>query len=489
MRTRIKIITLFCFIAIGQVFGQVRYSVCDIYTINSQNDNFFLRTVPFDNIDQSPLGKTIVFNSDSTKIYEIPRKFENRPKHREIFLSNDGNTIVYVIDREFRWNGVQNKSIEIFKNGVPFKQYQLTDLINCDSDNEDCYLFYNEAIDEIALKLTNPWTKEEILVTKAIQDTINWSNKTAWTRTQEIIYKEGTTNFEKELTKKATFLNNDTLYIFTKTNQLLKIDLNTADLSVLSIENVNEEWFRQIKPFEIKSENFKSAYDLPNLSNGKPLETGLAEYLNMVVFPEFKRNSDRYKRHSMQIEILVDKSGNAILDKTIYGRGDLSEEKVKTFIETQRFDTSKIPAKTEMWRFSGWVTFMNKSKKEAKKERQTEILEEREAYKKRIVADSINGLYIPQNLEECFVELNKILKPKDIETIKNLKDKNETILYHHGFGTWLRNNWGLWGGSRLQQYLIKKGLRHPDDMSATILQFYYDWLNGENDEWRKFEEK
>jgi hypothetical protein len=138
MKTRIKIIMLFYFITIGQVFGQVvYYSVCNVYTINSQNDKFFLRTIPFDNIDKSPTGKTIVFNSDSTKIYEIPRKFENNPKRKEIFLSNDGNTIAYVIDREFKWNDVQSKSIEIFKNGVPFKQYQFTDLINCDSDNED----------------------------------------------------------------------------------------------------------------------------------------------------------------------------------------------------------------------------------------------------------------------------------------------------------------------------------------------------------------
>jgi len=229
---------------------------------------------------------------------------------------------------------------------------------------------------------------------------------------------------------------------------------------------------------------------LPNLSNGQSFENGLAIYLDMMAFPDYLKKSNRkYEVHSVFIKILVDKKGNAILEKAEYQSKSISEEKVKTFIETQSFDTSKIPNDAEVWGFSGWVRLRNKNKKEAKKERQAGILEEQEAYKKRIVADSINGLYIPQNLEECFIELNKILKPEDIETIKNLKDRNETILYHHGFGTWLRNNWGLWGGSRLQQYLIGKGLRHPDDMSATILRFYYDWLNGENDEWRKFEEK
>ena len=37
--------------------------------------------------------------------------------------------------------------------------------------------------------------------------------------------------------------------------------------------------------------------------------------------------------------------------------------------------------------------------------------------------------------------------------------------------------------------LMAKGLTHPDDMSATILEFYYDWLNGQHDKWKEFEMK
>ena len=54
---------------------------------------------------------------------------------------------------------------------------------------------------------------------------------------------------------------------------------------------------------------------------------------------------------------------------------------------------------------------------------------------------------------------------------------------------WLRNNWGLWGGSRLQKYMLERKIQHPDSMSAIILEFYYDWLNEQNDEWIKFETK
>lgn len=112
-----------------------------------------------------------------------------------------------------------------------------------------------------------------------------------------------------------------------------------------------------------------------------------------------------------------------------------------------------------------------------------------EEYHKRTVQDSINDIYIPKDLKDCFVTLDSLLSHSDIDSIKALPNREETIIYHHGLGTWIRNNWGLWGGSRLQQYLIAKGLGHPDYMSATILEFYYDWLNGQHEKWKEFEAK
>lgn len=452
---RIKILIFFTvYLIVGQVVGQTAY----IYTVYSQNEDFFLQTIPYDDEKWTSIGKTIVFNSDSTKCYEIPRHFGISPHITEIFLSNDGKTIVYVLNYED-----QNKSIEVFKNGMLFKQYQLTDLIDCNSENEKCFLFYN-AIEKFTWETNNG----------------------------EVIYKEGTTDFEKALSKKATFLNNDTLYIFTKTNKLIKIDLNTANVdTTTSRVKIDEELFKQIKPYKIKYESFKaSKYGLSNLANGKPFKDKLAKYLNMANVPEHKKKPNKYKEYYIHFEILVDKNGKALVHQIGRGwRDTLPEHKVKAFIEAQTFDTKLIPKQTDKWLFSSWVIFMNKNKKQAERERQKEILVEREAYKKQIVADSLNGLYIPKNIEECFIELNKILKAKDIETIKNLENRSKTISYHDGFGMWLRNNWGLWGGSRLQQYLIGKGLRHPDDMSAIILEFYYDWLNGQHDEWKKFEDK
>ncbi len=99
-------------------------------------------------------------------------------------------------------------------------------------------------------------------------------------------------------------------------------------------------------------------------------------------------------------------------------------------------------------------------------------------YQLRIEMDSINGVYIPKDIEDCCVQLDKIISEKDKEYIKGLSKKDDTIDLHFSLGMWIRNNWGLWGGSRLQKYLFDIS-DHPDGMSSIILKYYYDWLNKE----------
>jgi hypothetical protein len=106
---------------------------------------------------------------------------------------------------------------------------------------------------------------------------------------------------------------------------------------------------------------------------------------------------------------------------------------------------------------------------------------EHDEYLEKLQKDSLNGVYIPQNLEDCSIQLNKLLSKKDIQEIKNLENKEATIKFHYGLGTWIRNNWCLWGGSRLQKYFMENNIKHPDDMSAAILEYYYEWLNDKNE--------
>jgi len=84
---------------------------------------------------------------------------------------------------------------------------------------------------------------------------------------------------------------------------------------------------------------------------------------------------------------------------------------------------------------------------------------------------------IPTNLEECFVALNKISSKKDINTFKNKPEDDVTTQLHHSVGRELRNQWGLWGGSKLKTFLEELGLWHADDMSDVILTSYHRYLN------------
>lgn len=86
------------------------------------------------------------------------------------------------------------------------------------------------------------------------------------------------------------------------------------------------------------------------------------------------------------------------------------------------------------------------------------------------------SIYIPQNLEECFAELKKILTREELEEFRS-KEEQDIISYHHSLGRWVRNNWGLWSKSRLVKYFNEIGIKHPDDMSGIILDSFHRYLN------------
>lgn len=89
--------------------------------------------------------------------------------------------------------------------------------------------------------------------------------------------------------------------------------------------------------------------------------------------------------------------------------------------------------------------------------------------------DTIPQVYIPKDLEDCMQQLDSMLSAEDKAYIQ----KEGAAAVHFSLGMWMRNNWGLWGGSRLQTYFLDNGLQHPDDMSGVILDCYVKHLRGE----------
>lgn len=102
--------------------------------------------------------------------------------------------------------------------------------------------------------------------------------------------------------------------------------------------------------------------------------------------------------------------------------------------------------------------------------------EARRAAEGRAPSPQPGQAYIPTDLEDCFAELQRLL-PKDLlQTMRDAKEA-DMVRYHHGLGTRLRNDWGLWRGSRLSAYFNKLGIHHPDDMSGIILTSFWRHLH------------
>lgn len=87
---------------------------------------------------------------------------------------------------------------------------------------------------------------------------------------------------------------------------------------------------------------------------------------------------------------------------------------------------------------------------------------------------------IPTTLAEAHVALERILPADELSKIDSMKSERDMIEYHHGFGTWIRNNWRLWRGGPLASHMEKLGFSHPDDMSGVILNTFWCKRHGKD---------
>jgi len=77
-------------------------------------------------------------------------------------------------------------------------------------------------------------------------------------------------------------------------------------------------------------------------------------------------------------------------------------------------------------------------------------------------------------MDEAFRALDRLLSDEDRKFIQESSEPEKVaIRLHHSLGRYLRNEWGLWGGSELAQHIREvHGTVHPDDMSHVIITEY-----------------
>ncbi len=99
-------------------------------------------------------------------------------------------------------------------------------------------------------------------------------------------------------------------------------------------------------------------------------------------------------------------------------------------------------------------------------------------YQERIKKDKLNGVYIPKNLDDAMLQLDKIISAESQAKVKAIPEDSVCLAMHHRLGQWMILNWGFYGGSRLSHYLRSAGVTFPDDMADFLILAYHRRLNG-----------
>lgn len=100
-----------------------------------------------------------------------------------------------------------------------------------------------------------------------------------------------------------------------------------------------------------------------------------------------------------------------------------------------------------------------------------------ERYEWRIKQTKLYGVYIPKDLTDAFVELNKRI---DRDSKAKFKDAEEAIVakkLQFSLGRWMIVNWGFYEGSRLTSFLNKLDLHHPEDMARFVIVTFHRSVN------------
>lgn len=109
----------------------------------------------------------------------------------------------------------------------------------------------------------------------------------------------------------------------------------------------------------------------------------------------------------------------------------------------------------------------------------TESFEEafEKEYQRRIKKEYLYRVYIPKDLADAFIQLNRLSDRESINKFKGAPEEVASRKLHFSLGRWIIHNWGFYGGSRLSHYLKNLGLTHPDDMARFIIMTYHRNLN------------
>jgi len=98
-------------------------------------------------------------------------------------------------------------------------------------------------------------------------------------------------------------------------------------------------------------------------------------------------------------------------------------------------------------------------------------------YQKRITQEYLYEVYIPRDLTDAFIQLNRLIDEPSKQKFRTLEEEEAANRLFFSLGRWITHNWGFYGGSRLSHFLRELGISHPEDMARFIIITYHRNLN------------
>jgi hypothetical protein len=98
---------------------------------------------------------------------------------------------------------------------------------------------------------------------------------------------------------------------------------------------------------------------------------------------------------------------------------------------------------------------------------------EAEKYAWRLRQEVLYGTYIPKDVNEVILELNKKIDPQSKAKFANVTEDEAASKLFFSLGRWMTHNWSLYEGSRLSKYMKDMGIHHPDDMVQFFIIVYH----------------
>ncbi len=281
------------------------------------------------------------------------------------------------------------------------------------------------------------------------------------------VFDDSIPAFRRKLLETPLYTNGQFAFLATKDDELLQFDLNNGELVnrqaiSTSAKLVNRTYSA---PQIAEAEFLRPKDNIPNLKNGLTYHEVLEKEFDFK-YDGVLRN-DKFKYYYLKLTCLIDIHGKCLEPTADFDDAKLKQE-IEAFFENQIFDATSVPEISGKWYFEEVSNFRRLDTLLAAKEKTEEI-------KWRNKSDSINGFYIPHNIEDCLAALNEMLTMREKEKFKS----SFPMEFHHSLGTYLRHNWDLWQGSRLKKYFENLGTTHPDDMSSIILNCYWRQLGNE----------